>query len=173
VPQIEVKFDIDANGILRVSARDKASGKQAEISITGASTLSKDDVSRATAEAERYAEQDRKRRALVDARNEAESGLYAAGRQLKEYKDKIPADVAEKVQTRIDELGRAAGGDDVAAIKAASDALREAVSAIGQAVYAQQQPQQPQQPGPGGGGNGPSGPGGPDVIDAEFTDSSQ
>ncbi len=176
-PQIEVSFDISADGILRVSARDKASGKRADISITGASTLSKDDVARATADAERYAEADHKRRELVDARNEAESGLYQAGRQVKEFKDKVPADVTAKVQTRSDELARAAAGEDVAAIKAASDALREAVAAIGQAVYAQQ-PQQPQgapqQPGaaPGSGDGGPASPGGPGpVIDAEFKDS--
>jgi hypothetical protein len=105
-----------------------------------------------------------------DARNEAESGLYQAGRQVKEFKDKVPADVSAKVQTRIDELARAAAGEDVAAIKAASDALREAVAAIGQAVYAQQ----PQQPGaaPGSGDGGPASPGGPGpVIDAEFKDS--
>jgi molecular chaperone DnaK len=178
VPQIEVSFNISADGILRVSARDKASGKRADISITGASTLSKDDVAKATADAERYAEADRKRRELVDARNEAESALYQAGRQVKEFKEKVPADVTDKVQARIDELGRAAGGDDVAAIKKASEALREAVSAIGQSVYSQQQ-QQPgaQQPGgaqPGGGSGsdgGPASPGGPGVIDAEFSDS--
>ena len=172
VPQIEVSFDISADGILRVSARDKASNKRADISITGASTLSKEDVARATAEAERYAEADHKRRELVDARNEAESSMYAAGRQIKEFKDKVPAEVTSKVQTRIDELARVAGGEDTAAIKAASNALREAVSEIGQAVYAQQ-PQQPQQPGgaPPGGDGGPASPGGPGVIDAEFTDS--
>ena len=172
MPQIEVSFDISADGILRVSARDKASNKRADISITGASTLSKEDVARATAEAERYAEADHKRRELVDARNEAESSMYAAGRQIKEFKDKVPAEVTSKVQTRIDELARVAGGEDTAAIKAASNALREAVSEIGQAVYAQQ-PQQPQQPGgaPPGGDGGPASPGGPGVIDAEFTDS--
>ena len=136
--------------------------------------LTHQDVARATAEAERYAEADHKRRELVDTRNEAESALYAAGKQLKEFKDKVPADVASKVQTRIDELARVAGGEDVAVIKAASNALREAVSEIGQAVYAQQQGQQPQPQQPGGapgGDGGPASPGGPGVIDAEFTDS--
>ena len=172
VPQIEVSFDISADGILRVSARDKASNKRADISITGASTLSKEDVARATAEAERYAEADHKRRELVDARNEAESAMYAAGKQIKEFKEKVPADVTSKVQTRIDELARVAGGEDAAAIKAASTALREAASEIGKAVYAQQQQQQQPPPGgaPGGDG-GPASPGGPGVIDAEFTDS--
>ena len=171
VPQIEVSFDISADGILRVSARDKASNKRADISITGASTLSKEDVARATAEAERYAEADHKRRELVDARNEAESAMYAAGKQFKEFKEKVPADVTSKVQTRIDELARVAGGEDAAAIKAASTALREAASEIGKAVYAQQQQQQPPPGGAPGGDGGPASPGGPGVIDAEFTDS--
>ncbi len=179
VPQVEVTFDISADGILRVSARDKASGKRSDISITGASTLSADDVAKATKEAERYAEEDRQRRALVDARNEAESLLYQSGRQIKEFGDKVPPDVVARVTERSGALRAAAATEDVAAIKAAMDALREAGTAIGQAMYggaggpaAGQQ----QQPGGGGGGGdgGPSKgpPKDPGVIDAEFTDSS-
>jgi molecular chaperone DnaK (HSP70) len=179
VPQVEVTFDISADGILRVSARDKASGKRSDISITGASTLSADDVAKATKEAERYAEEDRKRRALVDARNEAESLLYQSGRQIKEFGDKVPPDVAARVTERSEALRAAAATEDVAAIKAAMDALREAGTAIGQAMYggaggpAAGQQQQPGG-GSGGGDGGPSKgpPKDPGVIDAEFTDSS-
>jgi L1 cell adhesion molecule like protein len=178
VPQVEVTFDISADGILRVSARDKASGKRADISITGASTLSADDVAAATRDAERHAAEDRARRALVDARNEAESMLYQSGRQIKEFGDKVSADVKNRVQAAADALQAAAAGEDVAAIRAAIDALREASTAIGQAMYggggaAAAGPQQ--QPGGGGGdGGGPaagSGKSEPGVYDAEFTDS--
>jgi molecular chaperone DnaK len=178
VPQVEVTFDISADGILRVSARDKASSKRADISITGASTLSADDVAAATRDAERHAEEDRARRALVDARNEAESMLYQSGRQIKEFGDKVSADIKNRVQAAADALQAAAAGEDVAAIRAAIDALREASTAIGQAMYGggggAAAAAGPQQPGGGGDGGGPaagSGKSEPGVYDAEFTDS--
>ena len=178
VPQVEVTFDISADGILRVTARDKASGKRSDISITGASTLSADDVARATKEAERYAEEDKKRRALVDARNEAEALTYQTQRQLKEFADKVPADVAARVREKADALTAAAAGEDAGAIRAALDALREAASAIGQAMYGSGASGGGSAQQPGGDGTGAAGAssrsagGDPGVIDAEFTDSS-
>jgi molecular chaperone DnaK len=136
-------------------------------------------VAAATRDAERHAAKDKARRALVDARNEAESMLYQSGRQLKEFGDKVPADVKARVQAASDALQAAAAGEDAAAIRAAADALREASTAIGQAMYgAAGAGAGPQQPGGGGGdGGGPAGgsktpPPEPGVYDAEFTDSS-
>ena len=169
VPQVEVTFDLSADGILSVSAKDKASGKKAEIKITGASTLSEAEVKRATAEAEANAAEDKRRRAVVDAKNEAEALVYQARKQQTEFKDKAPPEVMIQVEDSIAALERAALGDDTEAIRVAADALRQALMQIGQAAYGAG----PQAPGPGpsaGPGNGKDG-GGPQVYDAEFTDS--
>ncbi len=175
VPQVEVTFDLSADGTLRVSARDKASGKRADISITGASTLSEADVKKATAEAERYAQEDRARRALVDAKNEAESMVYQVNKQQAEFKDKVPADVMSRVEEKKAALQSTAQGDDVDAIRHAMDDLRQASTAIGQAMYGQQQAAGEGGAGAPGGDGGASGKdkGGPQVYDAEFTDSKE
>lgn len=120
MPQIEVKFDIDANGILSVEAQDKGTGKKQDIKITGASTLTDDEVSSMVNSAEKFAEEDRKRRELVDLKNEADSLGYNIKKQLedKDLKDKIPADLATEIRGKIEAMETAAQGDDVEKLKA-------------------------------------------------------
>lgn len=101
VPQIEVKFDIDANGILSVIATDKGTGKKQDIKITGASTLDKDEVSRMVNEADKFAAEDKKRREAVETKNNAESLVYQTEKQLREFGDKVPADVKSKLEDKI------------------------------------------------------------------------
>ena len=170
VPQVEVRFDIDANGILSVSALDKGSGKQADIKITGASTLSSDDVDRMVADAEKFADEDKARRESVDVKNQADSMVYQTRKQLEEFKDKLPEDVKTKVEAKVAELEEAAQGDDTAKTKAAMESLQQEVMQMGQAMYAQ----------PGAEGAAPGAEGGAKeekkdddegVVDAEFDDS--
>ena len=130
IPQIEVRFDIDANGILSVSAADKGTGRKQDIKITGASTLPKDEVERMVRDAERFAAEDRERRERVDVRNEGESFAYRGEKQLKELREKVPVDMREKVEERIRELRSALGASDsaevdVGRIKAAMEALQQ------------------------------------------------
>jgi chaperone protein DnaK len=170
VPQVEVTFDLSADGILSVYAKDKASGKKAEIQITGASTLSEAEVKRATAEAEANAVEDKRRRAVVDAKNEAEALVYQARKQQSDFKDKAPPEVLARVEDSIAALERVARGEDTDAIRVAADALRQALMQIGQAAYGS-----PQAPSPGvsTGPNGKDGSSGPQVYDAEFSDSKE
>ncbi|GLC41009.1 heat shock [Pleodorina starrii] len=169
VPQIEVKFDIDANGILSVTATDKGTGKKQDIRITGASTLDKGDVDRMVKEAERFAAEDKKRRESVETKNQAETMVYQTEKQLKEFEGKVPADIKSKVEAKMGELKSSLASDDAEAIKAAMNALQQEVMAMGQAMYSQSGAAGPQ---PGSAGPTPgSGSGKPDdVIDAEFTD---
>jgi molecular chaperone DnaK len=135
VPQIEVTFDIDANGILNVSARDRATGKEAKITITASTNLSKEEVERLLKEAERYAEEDRRRRELVEARNEADNMIYSVERSLRELGDQVsPAD-RERLEGLIRQLKEAMGTDNTARIWQLTQELRQAALAIGQAVY--------------------------------------
>jgi len=182
VPQVEVKFDIDANGILSVTATDKGSGKKQDIKITGASTLPKDEVERMVNEAGKFAADDKKRREAVDTKNQAESMVYQTEKQLKEFAEKLPSEVKAKVESKVEAVKAAIGSDDTAAMKAAMEALQTEAMAMGQAMYAQ--PGAAGAPGAGGapggdgaapGGGGAAGGGaggakGDDVIDAEFTD---
>eukprot|EP00877_Chromochloris_zofingiensis_P009671 jgi/Chrzof1/4958/Cz15g06100.t1 len=174
VPQIEVKFDIDANGILSVIATDKGTGKKQDIKITGASTLDKDEVSRMVNEADKFAAEDKKRREAVETKNNAESLVYQTEKQLREFGDKVPADVKSKLEDKIKAVRDAVAEDDTDKIKAAVDSLQQEAMQMGQAMYQSQaaaggQPGAeagPQQP-----GSAPSsGPGDDNVIDAEFTD---
>jgi heat shock 70kDa protein 1/2/6/8 len=176
LPQIEVQFDIDANGILSVSATDKGSSKKQEIKITGASTLPSDEVDKMVQDAEKNAAEDQKRRELVDTKNQADSLAYQTEKQLKEFGDKVPADVKTKIEAKISELKEAIPTDDVEKIKAAMEAVQKDAMEIGQAVYSQGAAADGGAPGgdgaPGGEGPGtpPPPPGGDDVIDADFTD---
>jgi len=178
VPQVEVKFDIDANGILSVTATDKGSGKKQDIKITGASTLPKDEVERMVNEAGKFAADDKKRREAVDTKNQAESMVYQTEKQLKEFAEKLPAEVKSKVEAKLEAVKAAIGADDTAGMKAAMEALQTEAMAMGQAMYAQPGAAGGAAPGgaPGGDGAAPGGgaPGGgakgDDVIDAEFTD---
>ncbi|CAA7403874.1 unnamed protein product [Spirodela intermedia] len=167
VPQIEVKFDIDANGILSVAAIDKGTGKKQDITITGASTLPSDEVERMVSEAERFAAEDKERRDAIDTKNQADSVVYQTEKQLKELGDKVPSDVREKVEEKLQRLREALSSDggSTSDIKDAMSSLNQEVMQLGQSLYGQ----------PGSGAATAAGPepadGGADTIDADFTDS--
>jgi molecular chaperone DnaK len=136
VPQIEVTFDIDANGILSASAQDRATGKQQSITITGASTLGKQDVERMVQEAERNATADRKRHEQIDAKNMADSLIYQTEKQLKELGDKVPTTDKNRVEGLIKELREAMNQENGDRIKSLSNDLQQAMMQVGSAVYA-------------------------------------
>ncbi|MEX0833549.1 MAG: molecular chaperone DnaK [Actinomycetota bacterium] len=142
VPQIEVAFDIDANGIVNVSAKDLATGKEQQTTITGGTALSKDEIDRMVKEAEQFAAEDHKRREAAEARNAADQLSYQVDKSLEEWGDKVPADQKEDLQKKNEELKEALKGDDVDGIKSATDALMEAFQNVGQAMYAQQSQQE-------------------------------
>ncbi len=135
VPQVEVTFDIDANGILNVSAKDKASGKEQKITITGSTGLSKEEVEKMTREAEAHAEEDKKKKEEIETRNIAENLVYSTEKTLKDNGDKVPADVKTEVEGKLNDLKEALKGADVADIKAKGDALGESIQKIGSAMY--------------------------------------
>ncbi|MFM7904114.1 MAG: molecular chaperone DnaK [Microcystis sp.] len=169
VPQIEVVFDIDANGILNVTAKDKGTGKEQSISITGASTLPQNEVERMVNEAESNASVDKERRERIERKNQADSLVYQAEKQLEELGDKVPPSEKNKAQGLIKDLKEAIAQDDDGKIKTILPELQQARYAIGSSVYQQAPPSNP----PGGNdNNGPScgAGGGDDVIDAEFSD---
>ncbi|GET37242.1 molecular chaperone DnaK [Microseira wollei] len=171
VPQIEVTFDIDANGILNVTAKDKGTGKEQSISITGASTLPKDDVERMVKEAERNASADKERREKIDRKNQADSLAYQAEKQLKELGDKVPAADKTKAEGLIKDLKEAISKDDDERIKTLMPELQQTLYSIGSNIY--QQAGAGAAPGgdAGTGGTGATGAsGGDDVIDAEFSE---
>jgi len=155
VPQVEVTFDIDANGILNVSARDKGTGKEQKITITASSGLSKDEVEKMRREAEQHAADDVKRKEEVEVRNSADSLAYTAEKTLRDYGDKIPADVKTEVDTKIAAVKSALQGQDVNTIRNAMQELSQTMQKIGASAY-----QQPGQPPPGGAAPGEEKPGG-------------
>ena len=169
VPQIEVTFDIDANGILNVAAKDKGTGKEQSISITGASTLDKNDVERMVREAEQNASSDKERREKIERKNQADSLAYQAEKQLQELGDKVPDADKTKVEGLVKEVREAVAKEDDAQIQKLMPELQQALFAIGSNIY--------QQAGDAAGAGGtepPSGgsaPSGDDVIDADFTES--
>ena len=138
MPQVEVSFDIDANGILNVKATDKATSKVQHITITASSGLSKDEVAKMQKEAELHAEEDKKNRELVDMKNMAESTVYQTEKMLKEQGDKVPADIKTEVESKLADVKKAKDGDDAAAIKSSLDALQQAAIKIGEAMYKSQ-----------------------------------
>ncbi len=138
MPQVEVSFDIDANGILNVKATDKATNKVQHITITASSGLSKDEVAKMQKEAELHAEEDKKNRELVDMKNMAESTVYQTEKMLKEQGDKVPADIKTEVESKLADVKKAKDGDDAAAIKSSLDALQQAAIKIGEAMYKSQ-----------------------------------
>ncbi|MPM26799.1 Chaperone protein DnaK [bioreactor metagenome] len=149
VPQIEVTFDIDANGIVNVSAKDLGTGKEQHITITSSTNMSKDDIERAVREAEQFASQDAKLKEEVETRNQADQMVYQSEKTLNEMGDKIPADDKAKVQSGIDKLKEVLKGTDSAAIKAATEELTQAFYAVSEKLYQQAGPQQGEQPGAG------------------------
>ena len=136
VPQIEVTFDIDANGIVNVSAKDRGTGKEQSMTITGGSALSKDDIDKMVKDAEQYAEEDRKRRESVEVRNQAESLAHTTEKFLAENGDKVGDDVKTEVQADLDALNEALKGEDADAVQAAVTKLGESSSKMGEAMYA-------------------------------------
>jgi molecular chaperone DnaK len=176
VPQIEVTFDIDANGIVNVHAKDLGTGKAQSMTVTGGSALAKEDIDRMMREAEQYAEEDRKRREAAETRNQGEAVAYQTEKFLKDNADKVPADVKTEVESAMSDLKKALEGDDVDAIRSATEKVGEASQKIGAALYAQSQ--QAAAAGESAGTAGGSATGGAaessageeEVVDAEIVD---
>jgi molecular chaperone DnaK len=141
IPQIEVTFDIDANGIVNVSAKDLGTGKQQSVTISGGSALGKDDIERMMADAEKYAEEDRKRREEAEVRNRAETLAYTTEKFLAENAEKVPDDIKSEVEASIAELKKALEGTDTEAIRVASEHAAQVSQKMGTAIYAQSQQQ--------------------------------
>jgi molecular chaperone DnaK len=172
VPQIEVTFDIDANGIVNVSAKDKATGKEQSIQITASSGLSKDEIDGLVKDAEMHAEEDKKKRDLVEARNSADALIYSTEKSIKDLGDKVDSSTKSKVEESITALRKAMEGEDTAEIKRLSQQLTQASHKLAEAMY-QQASQSEQQAGPGAEtgrqtGGGGSGAADEDVVDADF-----
>ncbi|MFB7947724.1 molecular chaperone DnaK [Kitasatospora phosalacinea] len=169
LPQIEVTFDIDANGIMHVAAKDLGTGKEQKMTVTGGSSLPKDEVNRMREEAERYAEEDTKRREAVETRNQGEQLVYSTEKFIADNSDKLPADVKTEVETAIGELKETLKGEDIAAIRTATEKVSTTAQKLGAALYAQAD-------GAGAGaaagaaGAGDAGAKEDDVVDAEIVD---
>ena len=178
IPQIEVTFDIDQNGIVHVTAKDLGTGKEQDIKITASTNMSKDDIDKAVKEAEQYAEEDKKRREEVDSKNNAESLCFQCENALKEFGDKVPADEKSAIESKIADLRSAVGSNDAAAIKAKTDDLQQAFYALSSKMYQQNGGQPGADPNMGGAGFGGADPnmgGNPNgganddgVVDADF-----
>ena len=162
IPQVEVTFDIDANGILHVTAKDKASGKEQKVTITASTNLNKNDIDRMVQESRAHEAEDKKRRELIEAKNNADSLVYQTEKALRDLGDKVPAAERSAIESKINDLKSAAQSDDVSRIQKASESVQQTFHALSQQLYAQGQPQ-------------PEAPGGPstsprdhgDVIDGE------
>jgi molecular chaperone DnaK len=174
VPQIEVTFDIDANGIVHVSAKDRGTGKEQSMTITGGSALPKEDIDRMVKEAEEHAAEDKKRREDAETRNQAEALVYSTEKVLSENADKLPEDVKTEVQGAVGELKTALEGDDIEAVKAKQAALTAVSQKIGEALYKADQEQQAAGAPAGDADGAPAGDQGgssdEDVVDAEIVD---
>lgn len=166
VPQIEVAFDIDANGIVSVTAKDLGTGKEQSVTISGGSAMSKDDIDKMVREAEQYAEEDRKRREEAEVRNNAESLVYQTEKVIKDNEDKVPADVRSETEAAVAELKTALEGSDVEAIRTASEKVALASQKIGSAIYSQGQQGAEGDAAQGGQGSADDA----DVVDAEIVD---
>jgi molecular chaperone DnaK len=167
MPQIEVEFAIEANGILNVSATDKASGKSQKIEIKGSSGLSKDEVERMKRDAEAHATEDKARREIIELRNRAEQEIHATRKSLEEYGDKIPAETRASIESALSNLEDKIKGDDKRAIEAALKQLNDASIELGKAVY-QATASQTAEAKPAQGDATAGGPKADDVIDAEY-----
>jgi molecular chaperone DnaK len=169
VPQIEVTFDIDANGIVNVTARDKATGKEQQIRIQASGGLSEADIQRMVQEAEQHAEDDKRRRELVEARNQADATIHTAEKQIQEQGGQVSDAERRPVEEAIAALREAMSGDDAGRIRQRLEALSQALMRLGEAIHRAAQAQaQPEAEAASGGGGEPSGGGGDDVVDAEF-----
>jgi len=176
IPQVEVTFDIDANGILNVTAKDKATNNEQKITITSSSGLSKDEVEKMAKDAEAHAAEDNKRKDEIDARNRADSMLYQVEKMLKDHRDKISAEDAANVESALEGTRKAMAGGSIEDINKAVDVLTQASHKLAEAMYKSTPPTGPGGPQPGADGAGPSADGAgaekkkDDVVDAEFVD---
>ena len=171
IPQIEVTFDIDANGILKVTAQDKATGRSQHITITASSGLSENEVERMRKDAESHTDEDRRRKELIETRNNADSLAYSAEKALKDLGDKVPADLKKQVEDKIAQVRELMGHEDTEATRKAVDELNQVLQQVGTAAYQQTGPAA-EAPGGDAGPTPDSGPapdGGEDVVDGEFT----
>jgi molecular chaperone DnaK len=169
VPQIEVAFDIDANGIINVSARDKATGREQRITITASSGLSEDEIQRMVKDAQAHASEDSQRKAQVEARNQADSAIFTAEKFLRDFGDRLPADAKRQTETLIADVRTAQGGTDVERLNSATNALMQHIQTLGGRMYQEGAagpdgtPNAQEQPGPGA-----AKPDGEDVVEGEF-----
>jgi molecular chaperone DnaK len=170
VPQIEVTFDIDANGIVHVAARDKATGKEQSMTITGQSALGKDDIDQMVRDAEAHAEEDRRRREEAEVRNQADTLVYQTKKLLNEQGDKIAGDEKDRVESALKTLETALEGTDLEAIKSGTEALMNASQTFAQKLYEQSAAEQQAAGGAGGAGGESSSPNDDEVVDAEIVD---
>jgi len=175
IPQIEVTFDIDANGILKVTAMDKATSRTQHITITASSGLSKDEVEKMRKEAEAHADEDAKRRELVEVRNHADMTMYAAEKALRDYGDKVAEDVRNQINEAVGKLRETARGEDAEAIRRETEELGQLIQKIGASMYGGPEAAGGAAPGPedagpsdGTSGSGSGGSGGEDIVDGEF-----
>lgn len=166
IPQIEVSFDIDANGIMNVSAKDMGTGKEQAITITAPNKLSDEEIEQKVKEAEMHAEEDKKKQEEIEVRNNADSMIYTSEKTLEELGDKVPTDKKESVEKLVAELRELVAGDDIAAIKSKTEELTKVVQEIGATIYQQAQQEQAQQQGEAGSAKGPVGEDEP--IDADY-----
>jgi molecular chaperone DnaK len=166
VPQVEVTFDIDANGIINVTARDKATGKEQKVTITASTNLSKEEIEAKVRESRENEAEDRKRRELVEARNQADSLAYQTEKTLRDLGDRVPAGERTNIENKLNALRESIQGDDLSSIRQQTDDLQNAFHALSQQLYAQQ-PEGPTQ-GPDGGGQGQSPEGDDEVVEGEF-----
>jgi molecular chaperone DnaK len=169
VPQIEVTFDIDANGIMHVGAKDLGTGKEQRMTVTGGSALPKDDIDRMMREAEQYADEDHKRREAAETRNQAEQLVYQTEKFIADNEDKVPGDVKAEVEVTIADLKEKLKGEDVAAIREATEKVAATSQKLGQALYANAQAEGGATP-PGAGPEGAHAAADDDVVDAEIVD---
>ena len=168
IPQIEVSFDIDANGIVHVSAKDRGTGKEQSMTISGGSALPKEDIDRMVKEAEAHAEEDKKRREDAETRNTAEQQAYSIEKLLKDNKDKLPEDVHSEVQTAVDGLKKTLEGSDIEPVRAAQDKLNDVAQKIGEALYQHEQSAQAQASASSSSSEAPAEDDG--IVDAEIID---
>jgi molecular chaperone DnaK len=177
VPQVEVTFDIDANGIVQVSAKDKATGKEQQIRIQASGGLSEADIQKMVKDAELHAEEDKKKRELIDARNQGEAMVHSTDKNLKEFGDKVGAAEKSAIETALADLKSVLTGEDAEAIKAKTNDLAQAAMKLGEAMYKAQQADAQAGAGAAGPGAGAAPGGGAanqagneKVVDAEFED---
>jgi molecular chaperone DnaK len=164
VPQIEVTFDIDANGILNVSARDKATGREQRITITASSGLSEAEIQKMVKEAQQYAAEDTKKKEQVEVRNQGEGAVFTAEKFLRDFADRLPDDAKKQTQTLIDDVKNALGGEDLERMKSATDALMQHVQTLGGKLYEEGAQPTPEGASPNGGKPNE------DVVEGEFTE---